>query len=245
MYLVRRSLEPLSSVSTRHNYDSTVTYMYTCLNLTTAIPIPELATEQVSQSMVRATLLVTDTQCVASYQVDAIPTSGLLASTSSSTDSTLNVTGLNVCENNYTLTGSVLTADGVQSNLSSPISFTANLSGTFNCIVVQLVLINCLDVNGINVTINTMDPLIVWTQIDNPLYPTCITGYLVTDLGNQSLTTTVNSNTTELTAQHLNAAGFPYCISIHPTVTPLTPMGPLTLAMGTSNLYADLIDPGK
>ena len=86
----------------------------------------------VSQSMVRATLLVTDTQCVASYQVDAIPTSGLLASTSSSTDSTLNVTGLNVCENNYTLTGSVLTADGVQSNLSSPISFTANLSGTFN-----------------------------------------------------------------------------------------------------------------
>ncbi len=85
----------------------------------------------VSQSMVRATLLVTDTQCVARYQVDATPTGGTV-STSLSTDSTLNVTGLNVCENNYTLTGSVLTADGVQSNLSSPISFTANLSGTFN-----------------------------------------------------------------------------------------------------------------
>ncbi len=189
---------------------------------------------------------VTDTQCVARYQVDATPTSGSV-STSSSTDSTFRVAGLNVCKNNYTLSGSIFTAGGVQSALSSLIKFAANLSGKFNCVVVQLVLItiffSCLDVNGINVTINTMDPLIVWTQIDNPLYPTCITGYLVTDLGNPSLTTTVNSNTTELTAQQLNAAGFPYCISIQPTVTPLTPMGPLTPAMGSS--IANLTDPGR
>ncbi len=90
-----------------------------------------------------------------------------------------------------------------------------------------------------------MDPLIEWTQTPNPLYPTCITEYVVTDQGNQSLTTTVNSTVTSLTAQQLNAAGFPYCISIHPTVTPRTPMGPLTSAMSSSNLYTNLIDPGR
>ena len=82
----------------------------------------------------------TDTECVARYQVDATPTSGLV-STNSSTDSTFNVTGLNVCENNYTLSGSVITAGGVQSALSSPINFAANLSGKFNYVVYQLDLI--------------------------------------------------------------------------------------------------------
>ncbi len=110
------------------------------LNLITAIPTPDLSIEQVSQSVVRANLSVTDTQCVASYQVDATPTSGPV-STSSSTDSTFNVTGLNVCENNYTLSGSVFTADRVQSVLSSPINFAANLSGKFNYVVYQLDLI--------------------------------------------------------------------------------------------------------
>ncbi len=90
-----------------------------------------------------------------------------------------------------------------------------------------------------------MDPLIEWTQTPNPLYPTCITGYLVTDLGNPSLTSTVDSTVMSLTAQQLNAAGFPYCISIQPAVTPMTPMGPLTSAMGSSILYANLIDPGR
>ncbi len=82
-----------------------------------------------------------------------------------------------------------------------------------------------------------MDPLIEWTQTPNPLYPTCITKYVVTDQENQSLTITVDSTVTSLTAQQLNTAGFPYCISIHPTVTP---MGPLTPAMGSSNLYTNL-----
>ncbi len=187
---------------------------------------------------------MTDTQCVASYQVDATPTSGT-GSTSSSTDSTFDVTGLNVCENNYTLSGSVFTADRVQSVLSSPINFTANLSGKFNYVVYQLDLIT-LDVNeGITVTINQMDPLIEWTQTLNPLYPTCITEYVVIDQGNQSLTSIVDSDTRSLTAQQLNAAGFPYCISIHPTVTPRTPMGHLTSVMGISNLYTNLIDPGR
>ncbi len=89
-----------------------------------------------------------------------------------------------------------------------------------------------------------MDPLIEWTQTPNPLYPTCITEYVVTDQVNQSLTTTVNSTTRSLTAQQLNAAGFPYCISINPTVTPRTVMGDLTSVIGSSNLNANLIDPG-
>ncbi len=105
-------------------------------DFTTAIPTPDLSIEQVSQSVVRASLSVADTQCVATYQVDATPTSGTV-STSSNTDSTFNVTGLNVCENNYTLSGSVFTAGGVQSALSSPYSFTANLSGTLLSIVYQ------------------------------------------------------------------------------------------------------------
>ena len=98
------------------------------LTLTAAIPTPAISIEQVSQSVVRASLSVADGQCVASYQVDATPTSGTV-STSSSTDSTFDVTDLNVCENNYTLAGSVFTADRVQSALSSPINLVANLSG--------------------------------------------------------------------------------------------------------------------
>ncbi len=84
-----------------------------------------------------------------------------------------------------------------------------------------------------------MDPVIEWNRIDSTLYPTCITGYVVADLGNLTLTI---STVTSLTAQQLNAAGFPYCISIQPTVTPLTPMGPLATVVGSSNLT--LIDPG-
>ncbi len=117
-----------------NNYD----ILYGKFNLTAAIPTPDLSIEQVSQSVVRASLSVTDTECVARYQVDATPTSGLV-STNSSTDSTFNVTGLNVCENNYTLSGSVFTADRVQRALSSPINFAANLSGKFNYVVISLI----------------------------------------------------------------------------------------------------------
>ncbi len=88
-----------------------------------------------------------------------------------------------------------------------------------------------------------MDPVIEWTQIDRILYPTCITNYLVTDLRNQFLTITVDSTVTSLTAQQLSAAGFPYCVSIHPTVTPLTPVGSLATAVGSSITL--LINPGK
>ncbi len=97
-------------------------------------------------------------------------------------------------------------------------------------------------INGVNVTVSLMDPVIEWTQIDRTLYPTCITGYVVANQGDTSINTTVvDSTVMSLTAQQLNASGFPYCISIHPTVTPRTPMGPLATAVGSSIF---LMDPG-
>ncbi len=98
----------------------------------TDIPTLEfVSVEQVSQSMVRVNLSVSDTQCVGSYRVDATNSSGDV-SFKSSTNSIVDVTDLNVCESKYTLTGSVLSPGGVQSAMSSPVSFTANLSGRFN-----------------------------------------------------------------------------------------------------------------
>ncbi len=88
-----------------------------------------------------------------------------------------------------------------------------------------------------------MDPLIEWVQATSPLYPTCITGYEITS-GNRSIPP-VNSTVRSLTGQQLSASGFPYCTTLHPTVTPLTLMGPLTPVMGSNNIYAPLIDPGK
>ena len=100
---------------------------------------------------------------------------------------------------------------------------------------------NAIALNGISVTTNNEDPLIEWVQIENPLYPTCITGYVIADqISGQS--TTVNSTARSLTAQQLTAAGFPYCVSIRPTVTPLTSIGPIQAVNGLGEL--SLIDPG-
>ncbi len=95
--------------------------------------------------------------------------------------------------------------------------------------------------NNVSVTINMMDPLIEWTH-DVTLYPSCITNYTVASGG---MSITVDSGVRSLTGQQLNEAGFPYCTTLHPTVTPLTPRGPLTTVMGSSNVYTNLIDPGK
>ena len=92
-------------------------------------------------------------------------------------------------------------------------------------------------------TVNQVDPLIEWVQMDNPLYPTCITSYVISDqLSDRSIT--VNSITRSLTTQHLKAAGFPYCTSISPTVTPITPIGPLMSVQGSNVLNTFLRDPG-
>ena len=92
-------------------------------------------------------------------------------------------------------------------------------------------------------TTNQVDPLIEWVQMDNPLYPTCITGYVIRDELNQAHSTTVDSLTRSLTTQQLNSAGFPYCTTIHPLVTPITSVGPLMTAQQLESII--LQDPSK
>ena len=92
-------------------------------------------------------------------------------------------------------------------------------------------------------SINQVDPLIEWVQMDNPLYPTCISGYVIgTNQITEQNTIIVSTTTRSLTAQQLNTAGFPYCTIINTTVTPITPMGPLLTVSG--NIPVTLIDPG-
>ena len=102
---------------------------------------------------------------------------------------------------------------------------------------------NITVLNEITVTINRADPLIEWVQMDNSLLSACILEYVIADQTSQTLALTVNSTTRSLTAQQLNAAGFPYCTTIHPTVTPITPMGPLVTVEGSGNLV--IKDPSK
>ena len=77
-----------------------------------------------------------DSQCEVldpeSYQVVAIPVRGNGSAsiiTSKSPTSTVDVNGLDLCQYNYSFVGSVFTADGVQSEPSSPVSFSADPSG--------------------------------------------------------------------------------------------------------------------
>ena len=96
----------------------------------TGIPKPNISSVmQVSQSVVRVSLSVADSQCVDSYQVETTPVGGSGSISTSSPISPVDVSGLNVCHYNYSFVGSVLTAGGVQSELSSPESFSVNLSG--------------------------------------------------------------------------------------------------------------------
>ena len=73
---------------------------------------------------------VADSQCVDRYQVEATPVGGSGSTSTSSPTSTVDVSGLNICQHNYSFVGSVFTAGGVQSGLSSPVSFSAHPSGT-------------------------------------------------------------------------------------------------------------------
>ena len=97
-------------------------------------------------------------------------------------------------------------------------------------------------INGITVTINQVDPLIEWVQMDNPLYPTCITGYVITDQ-NSRQSGTFSSTTRSLTAQQLSTVGFPYCTTIRLTVIPVTLKGPVQTLSSPDELF--FIDLGK
>ena len=94
-------------------------------------------------------------------------------------------------------------------------------------------------------TVNQVDPLIEWVQMDNPLYPTCITGYEIHNETNGILVLTVDNSTRSVTGQQLNEVGFPYCTSIQPTVRPITPIRPLGAVPGRNADSTDLIDPSK
>ncbi|XP_064393507.1 uncharacterized protein LOC135340988 isoform X1 [Halichondria panicea] len=189
-----------------------------------ATTTPILVLSQNSQSMVGVAFVIDDPRCVAMYHVNVTQEGGPTTSVSGSS-SPVSVDGLDLCLYSYSFVGYTTSMTGEVSGVSISMDLTVNLTA----------------INGVNVVVNEIDPVIEWNRIDSTLYPTCITGYVVADLGNPSLTTNVTSTVTSLTAQQLNAAGFPYCISIQPTVTPMTPVGDLATAVGSSNLT--LIDP--
>ena len=76
-----------------------------------------------------------DSQCPALglsiYQVEATPEGAneSVNTNTSSPSSVVDIYGLDVCQYNYSFVGSVFTTDGVQSELSSPVSFSIDLSG--------------------------------------------------------------------------------------------------------------------
>ena len=108
-------------------------YLAVCTCAATDLPTPTISSvEPVSQSVVRVSLSVADSQCVDSYQVNttqagvAESITGLYSMRSSS----IEVTDLDVCQNSYIFQGRVITAGGLLGELSPPYDFTANLSGT-------------------------------------------------------------------------------------------------------------------
>ncbi len=98
----------------------------------TAIPTPSITlVEQTSQSMANVSLSVDNTQCTATYVVNATQDgdSGSVSGGSSSI-SPVTVNGLDVCRYSYSFVGYVITAGGSVGDTSAPpFSFTANLSG--------------------------------------------------------------------------------------------------------------------
>ena len=88
--------------------------------------------------MVRVNLSVAESRCPAlglhSYHVEATPAGVNISNNyinASSATSIVDVSGLDVCRYNYSFVGLVFAADGVHSDLSSPMSFSIDLSGEF------------------------------------------------------------------------------------------------------------------
>ena len=68
----------------------------------------------------------------------------------------------------------------------------------------------------------------------------CVTGYIISWPGGSVIR---DGTTTAISATELNANGFPYCLTLLVTVTPNTPVGPLT--SGASSASVLFQDPGK
>ena len=88
-------------------------------------------------------------------------------------------------------------------------------------------------------TVNQKGSILQWDQERNVDYTTCIVSYTVSWNGNNFPTGDTSKSTTR---EALNEAGFPYCQNIQITVTPVTPMGPLTRVSAAVN--ATLASPG-
>ena len=79
--------------------------------------------------MVEVSIVVNDTQCVATCVVNATAD----GSSGSSMNSTVPVSGLDLCEFSYSFVGYVVTPGGVAGGMSDAFEFTANLSGITSC----------------------------------------------------------------------------------------------------------------
>ncbi len=81
--------------------------------------------EQISQSTVQVYISVDNTQCAATYVVNA--TQG---DSESSSTSPVTFNGLDLCRNSYSFMGYVITAGGSVGDMSAPpFNFIADLSG--------------------------------------------------------------------------------------------------------------------
>ncbi len=97
----------------------------------TAIPTPTITmVEQTSQYMASVSLSVDNTQCAATYVVNATQDgdSGPVSGGSSSTSPVI-VNDLDVCRYSYSFVGFVITPSGVSGDTSTSYRFTADLSG--------------------------------------------------------------------------------------------------------------------
>ncbi len=95
-------------------------------------------------------------------------------------------------------------------------------------------------VSGVsNVHTNSERTVLQWDQVPNTDYPDCITSYSV---GWNGMTYNTIDTVNSVTRKLLSASGFPFCTSTSVTVTPVTPMGPLSRRDSTADV--SLISPG-
>ncbi len=97
----------------------------------TGVPVPSVSVLQVSQSTVQVNTSVNTTQCVGTYQVDVSREDGGSPSMSVSPTPQHTINDLDLCRYNYSFAANIITAGGESGNVSSSVSFAADLSGKF------------------------------------------------------------------------------------------------------------------
>ena len=95
--------------------------------------------EQVSLSEVRVTLMITgDIQCVSEYAVEAFAVGGSSQTSGTSSDTTVSVSGLELCRYSYDFVAFTQTSSGSQSTRNMPFVFTGNVSGMQPLVIVSI-----------------------------------------------------------------------------------------------------------